>query len=71
MPQNPKLFTAAEAATRLGVNSRTVRRLILAGEFPHAFRVGAGQNAPYVIPEPDLIAYEKKLASASKDTKAS
>jgi excisionase family DNA binding protein len=62
VPDNQKFLTAAEVAARLGVHSRTVRRLIERGEFPNAFRLGEAVKAPYVIPEPDLIAYEKKAS---------
>ena len=73
MPNNsiPALLTSAEVAARLKKTTRTVARLVARGEFPNAQKIGSGASAPFAIPESDVIAYEKKLASASKETKAS
>lgn len=62
----PAVLTSAEVAARLRVTTRTVARLVARGEFPNARKMGSGPNSPYAIPESDLLAYEKKLAAASK-----
>ncbi len=58
----PNELTAGQVARRLKVSTRTVARLYLRGHFPNAHKHGEHPNAPLVIPEADLIAYEKKLA---------
>jgi len=68
---NPKLLSTAQVAARLGVTQRTVTRLVLRGTFPNAYKLGEGSHAPYAIPETDVIAYEKKLASPPKGSEAS
>ncbi len=58
-----KEYTSAQAASRLGVTTRTVARLYARGYFPNARKHGAHPSAPLVIPEPDLVAYEQALAN--------
>lgn len=45
-----------EAADRLSVSPTTIRRLIMAGDFPHAFRV----RTCIRIPLSDLDTFERK-----------
>jgi len=65
------ILSTSQIAERLGVTRRTVNRLVERGEFPNARKLGGGRNSAYLIPEPDVLAYEKKLASASQKAKAS
>ena len=73
MPNNsiPTLLTSAEVAARLKVTTRTVARLVARGEFPNAQKIGSGASAPFAIPESDVIAYQRKLASPPSGGKAS
>ena len=68
---NNTILSTTEVAERLGVTRRTVTRLIERGEFPHARKIGKGNTSAYIIPEPDLLAYQKKLASPPSGGKAS
>lgn len=70
MPNSIPL-TSAQVAARLRVTMRTVTRLVQRGEFPNAYKLGDYPNAPLAIPEADVIAYEKKLASSPGGDKAS
>jgi excisionase family DNA binding protein len=71
MADNPKVLDTAQAAARLGVSAKTVIRLVSRGAFPHAYKLGSGARAHYAIPEPDVVAHMKKLASLPKGSKAS
>lgn len=53
-------MSVSEAAKRLGVDSRTVRRWINKGYFPNAYSKGLGPTSPYVIPISDIKAFEKR-----------
>lgn len=64
-------LTSAQVAARLKVTVRTVARLYDRGEFPNAYKLGDHPNAPLAIPEGDLLAYQKKLASPPSGGKAS
>ncbi len=54
-------LTNKQAAERLHVSHEKIRQMILEGLFPHAFKKdGSKKTSPYVIPERDLIAFERK-----------
>ncbi len=53
-------FTTKQAGERLNVSHEKIRQLILEGRFPHAYKMDmAKTTSPYMIPEKDLIAFEK------------
>ena len=57
----PRFFSLGEVAARLGgVQRRTVRRWVEAGEFPHAVRLPPrreGERGSYLVPESDVLAF--------------
>lgn len=73
MPKQSHKLTVKEVAARFRVTTRTVRRWIERGHFPNAAPVEGldYSTAPILIPEDDVIAYEKKLASPPSGGKAS
>jgi transposase-like protein len=54
-------LTVAEIAKRFDVHISTVHVWIRAGHFPNARRKGPGKKSPFVVPESDVIALERKL----------
>lgn len=54
--------TLLEAAKIFGLSSRTIYRLMAAGEFPRRVKVGRSSR----IPTGSLIAYEARLANGVK-----
>lgn len=72
MPQpKSRPLSVALAAARFGVSTRTIQRWVAAGHFPGAYKLSPGLRSPFVIPLDDVLAYEKKLASAPGGAKAS
>ncbi|QWY82312.1 excise [Gordonia phage Phishy] len=59
-----KLLTSTQAGLLIGKSSRTVIRLIEAGEIPVLGKLD-GPNGPYVIQQTDVVAYmDRAKASA-------
>ena len=59
------ILTTADVAKRLGIHPRTVIRLVERKALK-ATKAGQGKTSAFVFLESDVIAYEKKLAAASK-----
>lgn len=55
-----RMIPLVEAADRLGVTRETVRRWVLQGLFPGAYKK-PGQTGPYIIPEDELDSLPKRL----------
>ncbi|MFN2179913.1 MAG: helix-turn-helix transcriptional regulator [Candidatus Promineifilaceae bacterium] len=51
-------LSVKEAAQRLGVDDRTVRRWIHLRQFPHAYQLSPIKSSPYRIPEADIEDFE-------------
>ena len=55
-----KLWTVTQVAKRLKVSRMQVHRLLQAGRFPHAVRVGDGKTSAWLIPVEDINRYEPR-----------
>jgi predicted site-specific integrase-resolvase len=56
-----KLYSAQEAATRLGVNVRTIQGWCKKDLFPNAYKLNpTGLTSHWRIPEEDIAAFEEK-----------
>lgn len=53
-----QLWTITQIAKRLNVSRMRVHRLVVAGRFPHAIRVGDGRTSAWLIPITDIEQYE-------------
>jgi len=53
-------LTPNQAAKRIGVAGKTIRRWIHEGEFPNAYRLSSRPKSPYRIPIEDIEAYEAR-----------
>lgn len=64
-----KTVSVKEAAERLGVTSRAVRRWISKGHFPSAYQLNPNLvNSPFRIPESDIVAFEKQRQAPWEET---
>lgn len=55
------LYSAKQAAERLGVTTQAISRWIRRGLFPGAYKLNPdSRNSPYRIPESDIEAFEEK-----------
>lgn len=61
-----KLLNTREVAERLHVSLMTIHRWIDRGEFPQARRKSPVANSPYMIPESDVIAFERRRDAGAK-----
>ena len=52
-------YTVLELAQRWSVTERAVRKWIVAGHFPNAYRVGLGKGSHYRVPPDDVLAFER------------
>lgn len=60
-----QIFSVQQAAERLGMSVETIRRMILEGQFLGARKMRPEKvTSPYVIPECDIQAYERKKQEA-------
>ena len=55
-----KAYTTQQVADRLGVSRPSVYLWIQAKMFPNAFRKSPQPNSPWMVPEEDLIEFEKR-----------
>jgi len=55
-----KEFTATQVAERFGVDVGTVYLWLKAGLFPNAYRKAPIPRSPYIIPESDVLSFEKR-----------
>ncbi len=55
------MLSTADVAERLQVHQTTVQGWVRQKHFPNAYKIGPGKNSPYVIPESDVIAFEKNV----------
>lgn len=62
-----RMLTVSEAAERLGVSPRTVRRQIAAGRVPEAEDVGAAGVPRYRIPAAAIARMRKSVKSDNWD----
>ena len=60
----PKMLNYRQVAERLGVNSKTIRRMVIAGDFPAPCRVGSSRaNGRVAWPEKQLVKWLESRAS--------
>ena len=57
--QEHSYHTVLELAERWNVTERAVRKWIVQGAFPNAYRVGLGKGSHYRVPVEDVVAFEK------------
>jgi predicted site-specific integrase-resolvase len=68
---NNTVLTAALAAERLGVSTRTIHRWAADGFFPGAYKLNpAIKNSPLVIPAVDVEVFEQKRKDSVATAKA-
>jgi excisionase family DNA binding protein len=60
-------LTLQEAANILSITTRTLTKLLEAGAFPGAFKIGDSVNSPWRIPQPDLETYIQSQAKKAHD----
>lgn len=60
------MISATVAAEMIGTYSKQIRRLILRGELPGAYRLSDESNAPYIIPLESVTAYIAKQKAEKK-----
>ena len=61
------VLTVEQAAQRLGVTTRAVRKWIRKGRFPNAYKLDPyGQTSPFRIPIKDIEAFEASRKLNSK-----
>jgi hypothetical protein len=64
-----RVLTAALAAQKLGVSTRTIHRWTAAGFFPGAYKLNpALENSPLVIPVADIEEFEQKRRESQSAT---
>ncbi len=56
--QERKYYTVTELAERWEVTERAVRKWIVAGSFPNAYKIGLGKGSHYRVPVKDVLAFE-------------
>lgn len=54
-----KVLSTQQVADRLGVSRPTVYIWIQANMFPNAYQKSPQRKSPWVVPEEDVIAFEK------------
>jgi predicted DNA-binding transcriptional regulator AlpA len=52
-------LSVVEAAERLQLAGRTIRKMISSGAFPNAFRLTNSSQSPWKIPERDITVFEE------------
>lgn len=55
----PKFITVTQTAERIGCTRQNVLWLIEMGKFPGARKISEEANAPYLIPETEVLTYLK------------
>ena len=53
-------WTVVELAARWRVTERAVRKWIVEGAFPNAYKVGLGKGSHYRVPPEDVVAFEQR-----------
>jgi len=61
-----KFLTITQAAERASVTRQAIHDAIKAGKFPGAYQVTPEANSPYLIPEDEFNAWQKKRGQAVK-----
>lgn len=56
--QERNYYSVTELAARWEVTERAVRKWIVQGAFPNAYKVGLGKGSHYRVPVDDVAAFE-------------
>lgn len=59
-----KVLTVTQVADRLGVSRQSIHDWIQEGLFPNAYRKSPRPQSTFLIPEEDVIAFERKRQQA-------